>query len=165
MSFNNKENKTMARVTNPYDALYTNLKNRFTVIYEGAECTVGDYMLIKSGKQRKETNLPAAPVQHAYEHRALVSIVDFVNDKLTVKNPPIKDKTIKRFPLKTSLSALLSSAAACALVLSCGIFALSGAKNTAPSAVADNEGYNIEFSENTEIETENENIETYAEVE
>lgn len=152
----------MARVTNPYDALYTNLKNRFTVIYEGAECTVGDYMLMKSGKQRKETNLPAAPVHQAYEHRALVSIVDFVNDKLTVKNPPIKDKTIKRFPLKTSLSALLSSAAACALVLSCGIFALSGAKNTAPSAVADNESYNynIEFSENTETETDN--VETYA---
>ncbi len=130
----------MTYVTDPYDALYTNLKNRFTVIYEGAECTVGDYMLMKAGK-RKASNLPAAAAKDTYEHKALTSIVDFVSEKLTVKKPPVKDKTIKRFPFKTSMSALLSSAAACALVLSCGIFALSGAKNSAPSVSADSESY------------------------
>ncbi|MBQ8372108.1 MAG: hypothetical protein IJX38_04120 [Clostridia bacterium] len=139
----------MTYVTDPYDALYTNLKNRFTVIYEGAECTVGDYMLMKAGK-RKASNLPAAPVRDAYEHRALTSIVEFVNEKLTVKKPPIKDKTIKRFPFKTSISALLSSAAACALVLSCGIFALSGANKATPSVTADSESYSS-FELNEEI--------------
>ncbi len=120
----------MTAVTNPYDALYTNLKNRFTVIHDGKECTVGDFMLIKAGKAEKNSSALTV-VSVAHEHHALASIADYVNDKLTVKNPPVKDKTIRRFPIKTSASALLSSVAACALVMSCGIFALTGGKDAA----------------------------------
>ena len=113
----------MNSVMNPYDALYTNLKNQFTVIYNGAECTVGDFMLMKANK-KSESSLPIATT--SLRTTSLATIVEYVNDKLTVKQAPVKDKTIKSFPFRTSASALLSATAACALVLSCGIFSLTG---------------------------------------
>lgn len=131
----------MTTVSNPYDALYTNLKNRFTVIHDGKECTVGDFMLMKAGKATAASNLPVVTV--ANHNNTLATIAHFVEDKLTVKNPPVKDRTIRRFPLKTSASALLSSVAACALVMSCGIFALTGNDEVANlSAQNDSSSYN-----------------------
>lgn len=132
----------MTNTINQYDALYNNLKNQFTVIYNGTECTVGDFMLMKANK-KSESNLPIATSQRS---TSIATIVEYVNDKLTVKKAPVKDKTIKSFPLRTSLSALLSATAACALVLSCGIFALSGAKNlTASPYIAENTSYSESF--------------------
>ncbi len=119
----------MTSVMNPYDALYTNLKNQFTVIYNGSECTVGDFMLMKANK-KAESNLPIATT--TVKTTSLATIVEYVNDKLTVKKAPAKDKTIKSFPLRTSISALCSAAAACALILSCGIFSLTGGNSLAP---------------------------------
>ena len=128
----------MTSTMNQYDALYTNLKNQFTVIYNGTECTVGDFMLMKANK-RSESSLPIATTAR---NTSIATIVEYVNDKLTVKNAPIKDKTMKSFPFRTSMSALLSATAACALVLSCGIFSLSGANNLTNSTfTADNTSY------------------------
>ena len=128
----------MTSTMNQYDALYTNLKNQFTVIYNGTECTVGDFMLMKANK-RSESSLPIATTAR---NTSIATIVEYVNDKLTVKNAPIKDKTMKSFPFRTSMSALLSATAACALVLSCGIFSLSGANNLTNSTfTADNSSY------------------------
>lgn len=129
----------MTSVMNPYDALYTNLKNQFTVIYNGTECTVGDFMLMKANK-RSESSLPIATTART---TSLSTIVEYVNDKLTVKRAPAKDKTIRSFPFRTSISALLSATAACALVLSCGIFSLSGAAgaNTPKTAEKPDAGY------------------------
>lgn len=147
----------MTTVSNPYDALYTNLKNRFTVIHDGKECTVGDFMLMKAGKAAKSSNLPVVTVADR-TGTTLATIAHFVEDKLTVKNPPVKDRTIRRFPLKTSASALLSSVAACALVMSCGIFALSGGDEVANlSAQREESSYNetveeIPTTEDLEIE-------------
>ena len=140
----------MTSVMNPYDALYTNLKNQFTVIYNGNECTVGDFMLMKANK-KSESNLPVAAT---HKTASIATFVEYVNDKLTVKTAPVKDKTIKRFPLRTSFSALLSATAACALILSCGIFALTGAKNLGVNPyVAENTSYTETYSAE-EIETE-----------
>ena len=126
----------MTSTINQYDALYTNLKNQFTVIYNGTECTVGDFMLMKANK-KSQSNLPVAT---SHKNTSIATFVEYVNDKLTVKKAPVKDKTIKRFPLRTSFSALLSATAACALILSCGIFALTGAKNFGASPyVAENQ--------------------------
>ena len=129
----------MTSVMNPYDALYTNLKNQFTVIYNGTECTVGDFMFMKANK-RSESSLPIATTART---TSLSTIVEYVNDKLTVKKAPVKDKTIRSFPFRTSISALLSATAACALVLSCGIFSLSGAAgaNTPKTAEKPDAGY------------------------
>ena len=120
----------MTTISNPYDALYTKLKNRLTVVHDNCEYTVGEYMLMKAGKSTRNETLPV--VARANESRAVASIIDYVNEKLTVKNPPRKEKTMRRFPLRTSASALLSAAAACALVVSCGVYALVGLSNTVP---------------------------------
>ena len=132
----------MTTVSNPYDALYTNLKNQFTVIYNGSECTVGDFMLMKDNK-RSESSLPI--LASSAKNISIASIVEYVNDKLTVKKAPAKDRTMKKFPLRTSLSAMLSATAACALVLSCGIFALSNNSATLP--------YTAEANEETYVES------------
>ena len=136
----------MTSVMNPYDALYTNLKNQFTVIYNGSECTVGDFMLMKANK-RSESSLP---IVTTHRSTSIASIVEYVNDKLTVKKAPVKDQTIKSFPLRTSLSALLSATAACALVFSMGIFALSG--DNAPYTA---ENTKTEYTETVTPEGEN----------
>lgn len=129
----------MTSVMNPYDALYTNLKNQFTVIYNGTECTVGDFMLMKANK-RSESSLPIATTART---TSLSTIVEYVNDKLTVKKAPVKDQTIRSFPFRTSISALLSATAACALILSCGIFSLTGgsASNVPHTAEKPDAGY------------------------
>lgn len=138
----------MTSTINQYDALYTNLKNQFTVIYNGTECTVGDFMRMKANK-KSDSSLPIAT---GARNASIATIVEYVNDKLTVKNAPVKDKTIKRFPLRTSASALLSATAACALLLSCGIFSLTGAKNLSNSSfTAENTSYSENFTnEDTE---------------
>ena len=123
-----------ATINNPYDALYTNLKTQFIVIYQGTECSVGDCMRRKANKQ-PESSLPI--VTTSAKTTSLSTIVEYVNDKLTVKQAPVKDQTIRKFPIRTSVSALLSATAACALVLSCGIFSLTGAANIGASSTAE----------------------------
>ena len=139
----------MTKTINPYEALYTNLKNQFTVVYNGTECTVGDFMLMKANKQ-SESALPI--VASSAKTVSIASIVEYVNDKLTVKKPPMKDRTIRKFPLRTSFSAMLSATAACALLLSCGIFALNGQETSTP--------YTLENSNSSYVE----NIDTNEEV-
>lgn len=124
----------MTTITNPYDALYTNLKNRFTVIHEGCECTLGDYMLIKAGKRQTSESSLAITTTASHESK-LSTIVSYVSDKLTVKNAPEKNKTIRRFPLRTSMSSIFSAVAACALVFSFGILALTGGPTVVPRTV------------------------------
>lgn len=147
----------MTTVMNPYDALYTNLKNQFTVIYNGTECTVGDFMLMKANK-RTESSLPIATT--SVRSTSLSTIVEYVNDKLTVKKAPVKDKTIRSFPFRTSISALLSATAACALVLSCGIFSLTGASaNLSHTAENSKSAYTETFTpEQTEDEVVYESV-------
>lgn len=113
-------------MTDKYENLYQNLKKRFTVESDGADYTLGDYMLMKACKKKDEANLPV--IQRSYatkSERAVALFFDYVNDKLTIKKPPVKDKTIKAFPLRTSLSAFLTSAVACSFLL---CFCLVGAK-------------------------------------
>lgn len=113
-------------MTDKYEDLYENLKKRFTVESDGSDYTLGDYMLMKACKKKNEANLPVIQRSYATKgERAVALFVDYVNNKLTIKKPPVKDKTIKAFPLRTSLSAFLTSAVACSFLL---CFCLVGAK-------------------------------------
>lgn len=125
----------MAYISNPYDALYTNLKNKLTVVADEREYTVGDYMLMKAG-QATSQDLAVTPI--SADQRAIVTFVNFVNERLTVKNPPRKDRTIRRFPLRTSMSALLSAVAASVLMISCCIYAVAGIGDSTVPYTADN---------------------------
>ena len=126
---------------NVYENLYENMKSRFTVVNNDAEYTLGEIMLIKAGKKKEASNLPAVKTNNQ-NTSAVVAFFNYVNDKLTLKAPPAKDKTIRRFPLRTSLAAMLSAVVACSLVISYGSATLRTADKNLP-AIA-------EYTENTD---------------
>jgi len=112
--------------TNCYDRLYENMKNRLTVVEGDSEYTLGDYMLKKAEHKKTQALLPVSERSFATKgERALAMISSYVNDKLTIKKPPVKDKTIKAFPFRASASAILSAIVACSFML---CFGLIGAK-------------------------------------
>ena len=115
----------MTQTTNNYDKLYENMKQRFTVSQNDTAYTLGEYMLMKAdGKKSENTALPVAVMSEV----AVTNIVSFVDDKLTIKQAPVKDKTIRAFPFRASASAFLTASVACAFILS---FVLIGAKSMA----------------------------------
>ena len=115
---------------NVYETLYNNMKNKFTVVSGDSEYTLGEYMLMKAGKK----NLPAERTQNTGRN-IVSSSFSYIKEKLTVKNPPHKDRTIKRFPLRTTASALLSAVVICSMVLSFGIFSSKNLNSKAPVVV------------------------------
>ncbi len=144
-----KEITKMATVTN-YDELYTNMKNRLTVVNDNSEYTIGDYMLMRANKKKVDSLLPVAEKTATRRTEAVVvNAFSYINEKLTIKQPPVKDKTLKAFPFRTSASAFLSAVVACAFMLS---FVAIGAKIIGNAPV---EATQVSLSE--EVET---NVET-----
>ena len=131
---------------NVYENLYENMKNRFTVVNDNCEYTLGEYMLAKAGVKKEKSNLPAVRNNSGGE-KTVVAFVKYVNDKLTLKAAPIKDKTIKRFPFRTSLAAVLSAIVACTLVISYGAATLRGTSNNLPATVEYTESSSEKLSE------------------
>ena len=141
----------MTQMTNNYDKLYENMKQRFTISSEGGEYTIGEYMLMKADVKKNDATLPVALRSTATKSEvAVANFVSFVNDKLTIKEPPVKDKTIKSFPLRASASAFLSAAVACAFVFS---FALVGARAlSAPASAAEATNVSEQASEDVNVD-------------
>ena len=84
------------------------------------------------------------------DNHAITAVFSYVNDKLTVKKAPEKDKTMRAFPFRTSAAAFVSAVVACTFIFSFGIFAMRGA---APStAEAQNEIVEPAIEEIEEIE-------------
>ena len=134
----------MTQTTNNYDKLYENMKQRFTVSQNDTTYTLGEYMLMKAdGKKSENTALPVAVMSEV----AVTNIVSFVDDKLTIKQAPVKDKTIRAFPFRASASAFLTASVACAFLLS---FVLIGAKSMANQAPVANDVV-ITETENTGV--------------
>ncbi len=115
---------------NVYETLYNNMKNKFTVVSGDAEYTLGEYMLMKANPESgtAKSNLPA--VRNSSSNTKIAAIFSYVNDKLTVKKPPVKDKTIRAFPFRTSAAAFLSAVVACAMIFSYGFFSMRNAGTT-----------------------------------
>ena len=112
----------MTTTTNTYDRLYENMKQRFTVAEDGNAYTLGEFMLMKANNFQKpeaSSSLPVA-VKTAVtkSETAVSSVISFVDEKLTIKQAPVKDKTIRSFPLRASASAFFTAAVACAFILS-----------------------------------------------
>ena len=140
----------MTQTTNNYDKLYNNMKQRFTVSQNNTEYTLGEYMLMRAdSKKTKTTALPVA-VQTAVTRSevAVSNIVSFVDDKLTIKQPPVKDKTIRAFPFRASASAFLTASVACAFLLS---FVLIGAKSMNNQKPVANDTVITEQAENSGV--------------
>ena len=134
----------MTQTTNNYDKLYENMKQRFTVSQNDTAYTLGEYMLMKADSKKSEnTTLPVAVMSEV----AVTNIVSFVDDKLTIKQAPVKDKTLRAFPFRASASAFLTASVACAFLLS---FVLIGAKSMANQAPVANDVV-ITETENTGV--------------
>ena len=139
----------MTQNTNSYDRLYENMKQRFTVSADNTDYTIGEYMLMRADvKKTENTALPVA-VQTAVtkSEKAVSGLVTFVDDKLTIKEPPVKDKTLKAFPFRASASAFLTASVACAFILS---FALIGVKTLSTPAPEANDIV-VEQDEDTNV--------------
>ncbi len=119
---------------NVYDNLYNTMKNGLTVVKDGNEYSLGDYMLMKAGKQKEKSMLPTQQQSNRNQH-AINAFFSYVNDKLTVKEPPVKDKTIKAFPFRTSLAAFISALIVCTIAITYG--ALTTKTNNSPVANGD----------------------------
>ncbi len=120
---------------NVYENLYNQMKNTFTVVNDNCEYTLGEYMLIKAGSKKSTSNLPVAKTSS--NNTAITAFFKYVNDKLTVKEPPVKDKTIRRFPLRTIGSAILSAVVVSTLIFSYGVASMNSISNP-PSATVEN---------------------------
>ena len=134
-----------------YDKLYSNMVKNFTVEKNRKDYKLGDYMLMKAKvkKHSDETEkvaTTALTVRQSFGN-SLVSFAAYVNDKLIVKEAPIRDRTIRKFPFRTSLSALCSAVLICTLIISCTVFGIQANGSNSNTV-------NAEYSESVE-ETEN----------
>ena len=119
--------------TNVYDNLYTNMKNTFTVVKNDQEYTLGEFMLMKAGKKKTESvTLPSGKNEN---QGIIVSLFNYVNEKLEVKNPPAKDKTMRAFPFRTAITAAFSALVVSSLLLAYGSAALMSDDPSASSVV------------------------------
>jgi len=117
--------------SNVYETLYNNMKNKFTVVNENTEYTLGEYMSMKANAKTATSNLPVA--RNTTQNHSISAIFSYVNEKLAVKTPPVREKVIRKFPFRTSAAAFLSAIVGCALMFSYGMFTLNSSF-TVPTA-------------------------------
>ncbi len=116
--------------TSVYETLYTSMKNKFTVMNNNTEYTLGEYMTMKANEN--SSNLPANV--NSTNVNPISAFISYINDKLTLKKAPVKDKTMRAFPLRTSIAAFLSAAVACFFIFSFGILSMKNV-NDMPTTV------------------------------
>ncbi len=114
-----------------YDKLYNNMVKKFTVENDNTDYTLGDYMLMKARAKRNAMTVAANNGLAVAESKntSLTTVFSYIGEKLRVKKAPVKDRTMRKFPLRSSLTALCSATIVCALVVFCAVFGLSSAKN------------------------------------
>ena len=138
-----------------YDKLYNNMVRKFTVEKDNQDYNLGDFMLMKAKAKKNEMVAATAdsnlPVARDNKSNALTTVFSYVNDKLTVKKAPVRNKTIRSFPFRTSFTAFCSALIVCALVVSCCFFGLS-------NSVISND--NVIATEQSETENEINETET-----
>lgn len=137
----------MAMTENAYEALYRNMKNRFTVVSGSNEYTLGGYMRMKAREKEENTALPM-DIQ-VNRQTALRSIASYINEKLLVKELPAPEKATRAFPFRAALSALCSALLLSSVVLSCATLPLRAEKSAEPTVLSQ-----AEDTEDTETEEE-----------
>ncbi len=141
--------------TMSYEMLYNNMVKKFTIEKDNKDYNLGDFMLMKA-KAKKNAMIASAdaklPVVRDGKANAITTVFSYVNDKLTVKQAPVRNKTIRSFPFRTSITAFCSALVVCALAVSCCFFGLS-------KTATGNENI-VTVTENENLPTETENQET-----
>lgn len=142
----------MGATMNRYNALYENMKRTFTVTSGDCHYSLGAYMRMKANEATHEASLPVAVERKPFT--ALASLREFVSDKLAVRVAPSPEKTLKRFPLRTSFAACLSALAICTLLFTSAILG-SGAVQSASQQDNLSLEYSAEIEEDMEQTEEN----------
>jgi hypothetical protein len=62
-------------------------------------------MSMKANPKAPVSNLPVA--RSANQNNSIAAIFSYVNEKLAVKKPPVREKVIRKFPFRTSAAAFL----------------------------------------------------------
>ena len=118
---------------NAYEKLYDSMKNKFTLIKNNNEYSLGEYMAEKARafEKSEDDSRITSPS----------SIISYVSEKLNSK----KDRRSGRaFPVRSLASACLSLLVVSTLVLSFGLFANN--ENTTPLfESSETTGENVEF--------------------
>ena len=142
----------MGTTMNCYNTLFENMKRKFTVTSGECHYSLGAYMRMKANEETHEAALPVAVERKPAA--ALVSIREFVSEKLAVRAMPAPEKMIKRFPLRTSLAACLSALAICTLLFSGAILG-SGAVKSGDTQQSIALEYTEEIEDSIEDNTKN----------
>ena len=121
------------------------MKTRFTVVSENSEYSLGEYMLAKAGKKKESTTLPIATAT-LRQPSAVVSFLNYINDKLMVKEAPQKDKVMRAFPFRTAAAALLSALLVCTFAITYGVASVN-------ASVSDDNATYMSISEDAELES------------
>jgi len=93
-----------------YDALYAQMKNRFTVVSGKSEYTLGEFMRNKADRFEKKKQAAVMPKE------GLTSVVS-VAKKAKPAKVTAPEKTLTAFPLRTAVSALIAVMSLCLAVL------------------------------------------------
>lgn len=139
--------------TMTYEKLYTNMVKKFTVEKDNTDYNLGDFMLMKAAAKRNAMVAAAdakLPVARDNKNNAITTVFSYVNDKLTVKQAPVRNKTIRSFPFRTSFTAFCSALVVCALVVSCCFFGLSKSTTGNDNIITVTETENQHTEENNE---------------
>ena len=104
----------MSATTLSYKELYQQLKQEYTVVSDGNEYTLGDFMRRRTQIKRENAPILVRP----NTENSLVRFGQYITQKMTVSTPPLKDTTMRRFPMRTSFSAALSAVTLCGLLFS-----------------------------------------------
>ena len=142
-----------------YEELYQSMAKKFIIEKNETDYTLGEYMLMRARSKKENsfstsvtaagTNLPV--VKNAGEN-GIVAVFSYVNEKLKVKEAPVKNKTMRSFPLRTSASAFCSALVICAIVIGCGFFGLKSVITAPDNTVSVNENEDEEKKETTSEE-------------
>ncbi|MBP3307990.1 MAG: hypothetical protein J6L90_00965 [Clostridia bacterium] len=139
-----------------YGRLYSDMVKLFAVKQDGKDdVCLGDYMRGRASEckrieteraqklleKRERSNLPVA-VKKQNETHAITALFTYVNERLTVKQAPVRDKTIRRFPLRTVLSSAFCAFIMCAVMVCYGVI---GTRGGDTSSIVNEPKY--EFSE------------------
>ena len=110
-----------------YDQLYSNMVKNFTVEKDNTDYTLGDYMLMKANAKRNAMTVASGSSLAVADSKSasLTTVFSYIGEKLKVKKAPERDKTMRKFPLRASFTALCSAMIVCALVVCCTVFGLS----------------------------------------
>ena len=126
---------------------------------------LGEYMLAKAQKKhssalvsRANAKENALPVPVSGSESRIAALISYVQEKLTVKEAPIKNKTIRKFPIRSSLTAFGSAMVVCSLVIVCAFLGL----KTMPEAYS-GENYIAQETE-ADVEDTNETASTGYEI-